>query len=730
MSSTLKQSSGAGGGRSAHRTYATGDRCTKYRIVGLIDEGGMGEVYDARDEYLNRRVALKVVRVQHQGERSFAAGNQKEAQVLAELDHPNIVRLYDAGVTDEGVVFLVMERIDGRSLRFLLHWMRVFDVRSVLSIAAQIADALRVAHKSGIVHRDLKPENVIVRPSGQLKVVDFGIAKRVAAADRAASTDPFAEILTAHYASPEQALGHGAGKASDVYALGTIVYEMTTGKHPFAPDKGEMPTRQEVLLNHILATPRRLSDLAAARDAPGLSDLVAAMLAKAPGERPTAQQAYDALTAELVRYEAANPHAPGRLVLGAERRGEEEEEAPVVEDEREPAESGGRGRAGRSGSGPSAPRASVPSAVSAEVLRYVTAPLPEGFQGPAAPLPFAAAPDAPEGRALGHGATAPAPRWLRTERMAPVQPTGAAVPERPATMAVHGTAPWPAPALAAAPAAAATPAAEASARGAPPALDAQAGGALPGPGALAAGTLPVPAARGAPGAGSAAAQEGAGTQVQPAGAAVAGRAAATHEESPVDHAGRGTLALRVATLAAILAAVAGVSFAIGRYPASLLEGAEAPLVAPSTPAAVTGASGVEAAPAPPPSAASPVSPPARALSSASPSPSVPAAPQATAEHAAPELDGALPRSAPDLSSPAAPAGAASAPRERRAPRRAGRAVDDPGFYERVVEEEVYEPLPAKGPLPAGRPVAAAVGRPPARTAPRRAPGAAPVRPLH
>ncbi|WP_437765500.1 serine/threonine-protein kinase, partial [Sorangium sp. So ce764] len=588
MSGSLEQSSGAGGVRRAHRTYATGDRCTKYRIVGLIDEGGMGEVYDARDEYLNRRVALKVVRVQHRGERSFAAGHQREAQVLAELDHPNIVRLHDAGVTDDGVVFLAMEHIDGRSLRFLLHWMRVFDVRSALSIAAQIADALRVAHKSGIVHRDLKPENVLVRPSGQVKVVDFGIAKRLAAVDRAASTDPFADILTAHYASPEQALGHGAGKASDVYALGIIVHEMLTGRHPFAPDKGEMPTRQEVLLNHVLATPKRLSDFAVSRDAPGLSDLLVAMLAKAPGERPSAQGVYEALTAELARYEAANPHAPGRLVAGAERRregreggerGEEEEgeEAPVVEGRRATAEGGGRESGGRSGSGPDAALAPVPTAVSAEVLRYVTAPLPEGFRGAAAPLPFVSARDAREGTGLAQGATEPAPRWLSTERMAPVQPAGAAPPERPVTMAVHGTAPWPMPAPAATAAPVATPAAEESA----------------------AGAVRLPGAPAAPGAAGTVEPDGAGARGSMPGAPVAGRSVAAREEVLVDRASRGTLALRVVALTSTLVAVSAVSFAIGRSPASLRRGAEAPVAAPTAPAAATGASGAAAATASP-----------------------------------------------------------------------------------------------------------------------------------
>jgi hypothetical protein len=478
------------------------------------------------------------------------------------------------------------------------------------------------------------------------------------------------------------------------------------------------------LLNHVLATPKRLSDFAVSRDAPGLSDLVAAMLAKAPGERPSAQGAYEALTAELARYEAANPHAPGRLVVEAARRGEgraggeEGEEAPVVEERREPAEGGGRrGQGGRSGSGPNAAPASVPPAVSAEVLRYVTAPLPEGFRGPAEPLPFVAVRDAREGTGLAQGATEPAPRWLRTERMAPVQPTGAVPPERPATMAVHGTAPWPTPAPAATTAPAATPAAEES-----PA------GALPVPAGHAVEALPVSVA---PAAARAAEREGAGAPAPPPRAAVVARAIATHEEALADCATRGTLALRMVALAAMLAAVAGVSFAIGRSPASLRGGAEAPVVASSGAAAVTGAPGAAATTASPGSSALPDSRPALALSSPVPSPSVPAPPHAMAERAAPEVDAGLPRSAPDLASPAAAVRpGVSAPSERRTPRRAGRTVDDPGFYERVVEEEVYGSAPMKGPPPSARPIPAPAGGSPARRAPRGVPPSAPHRHLH
>jgi eukaryotic-like serine/threonine-protein kinase len=242
VGSSAQKSPGGGGKQVAPRTFAVGDRCAKYLIVGFIDQGGMGEVYDARDEYLNRRVALKVARVRHHGKIKFAAGQRKEAQVLAELDHPNIVRLYDAGITQDGLMYMAMEYVAGRSLRFLLSWEGRFDLRTTLSTATQIADALRVAHKIDIIHRDLKPENVIMQRSGQIKVIDFGIAMRLATVEHAPSTDPFPDIMTVNYAAPEQALGHGAGTWSDVYAFGILLFEMTTGAHPFAFAEGEPPT--------------------------------------------------------------------------------------------------------------------------------------------------------------------------------------------------------------------------------------------------------------------------------------------------------------------------------------------------------------------------------------------------------------------------------------------------------------------------------------------------------
>ena len=154
-------------------------------------------------------------------------------------------------------------------------------------------------------------------------MVDFGIAKRVAEPGHTSSTDPFADVLTAHYAAPEQALGKGAGRPADIYAMGMVLYEMIAGKHAFSPATGEVLPRQAALLNHVLTVPKPLGEVALGFDAPGVGALVARMLAKDPDARPGADEVYDVLGAELERYEATHPYARSKLF----RREEDEEDS-------------------------------------------------------------------------------------------------------------------------------------------------------------------------------------------------------------------------------------------------------------------------------------------------------------------------------------------------------------------------------------------------------------------
>ncbi|XYI02060.1 protein kinase domain-containing protein [Sorangium sp. So ce1128] len=384
-------------------------RCHKYRLVKLIAEGGMGRVYEAVDEYLDRTVALKVVRPERMSDADFLRGHRKEARVLADLNHPNIVRLYDAGVTSDGVMYIAMEHVDGVSLRQMLHAMRRFDTRVALSIAIQVLDAIRVAHEGGIVHRDLKPENVLVMQSGLVKVVDFGLARRIGGL---ASSDVFSDLGTVHYMAPEQALRRPVGRPADIYAAGLILYEMLAGKHAFAERTGELPPRQEVWANQVHAVPAPLAEAIPEGASRSLSDLVARMLAKSPDERPSANEAFDALTREFDGCSAQSPQAEGYPVLD-----------PKV-------------------------RASIPSLrllPAAEAVHLATAPLDAGYRPPGAVLPFR-----PQGQPSADGelvtagagtaatgsapdaAAARSPRWLTTERMPSAPPTPpAAAPSKP-----------------------------------------------------------------------------------------------------------------------------------------------------------------------------------------------------------------------------------------------------------------------------------------------------------
>ncbi|WP_437595798.1 protein kinase [Sorangium sp. So ce590] len=416
---------------SGDRAYATGDRCEKYRIVKLLGEGGMGQVYVAEDDYLRRRVALKVVRRKYMQGGSFAQGQRKEARVLAELDHPNIVKVYDAGITRGGVMYIVMELIDGISLRELIRRLGALDVPSALSITAQIADAVRVAHRAGIVHRDLKPENALVTRAGQVKVVDFGIAKRIRRhPEGPTSTDPFANIGTVHYMAPEQALGDGATKASDVYAIGMILYELIAGRHTFAASSREMPTRGEVMLHQVHAVPRPLVEAVPGFDAREISDLVERMLSKIPRERPRAAEVQRALGREVRRRREEHPYEEARFSLAPQHR----RDAPIA-----PLPRGGRasmaelgagaGDGPESGSG----RAAWPGSDEAPPgPQLVTAPLDGAFRPPEAALPFqptGAAPPVLRGRGWTmrmHGAPGGPGPAATTAAGAPLPSEGAA----------------------------------------------------------------------------------------------------------------------------------------------------------------------------------------------------------------------------------------------------------------------------------------------------------------
>jgi len=250
--------------------FVLGDR---YVLGTRIASGGMADVWEAQDQTLQRLVAVKVMRPDTEHEEIFRLRFHDEALHAAALLHTNIATVFDYGEHD-GLAYLVMERVEGRTLSDVVRDDGPIDPERVRSIIGQAALALGVAHDARVVHRDVKPGNILLRDDGLVKLTDFGISRAVGAAGHTR----IGELLgTPHYLSPEQALGEPASGASDLYALGVVAHELLTAKRPF--DGG---TPIATALMHVHEAPPPLPDSVPEPLAMVVTDL----LAKNPADRP------------------------------------------------------------------------------------------------------------------------------------------------------------------------------------------------------------------------------------------------------------------------------------------------------------------------------------------------------------------------------------------------------------------------------------------------------------
>ncbi len=247
----------------------------RYEIVEILGEGGMAFVYKARDKQLQRDVAIKTLKPNYVNQEKFVDRFRREAQTAANLNHPNIVQIFDWGIEDEP--YFVMEYIEGNTLTSIISGNRTVGLNDILYIGSQVANGLKEAHKHGLVHRDIKPGNIMITPDGKVKVTDFGIVSLQN--EESDITKTGAVLGTASYISPEQAQGKPVSFESDLYSLGTVLYELIAGKPPFT---GDSPIATAT--KHLTDKPEKLSNFR--KDIPKpLENAILKLLEKRPSDR-------------------------------------------------------------------------------------------------------------------------------------------------------------------------------------------------------------------------------------------------------------------------------------------------------------------------------------------------------------------------------------------------------------------------------------------------------------
>jgi len=276
----------------------------RYRIQRRLGKGGMARVYLAEDESLDRQVAIKILEDRHSDDPHFIERFQREARAAARLNHPNLVQIYDRAQVD-GTSYIVMEYVEGETLKDLIRREAPLDPRRAIGIAMQVLAALRVAHQAGVIHRDIKPQNILVQPDGRVKVADFGIAR----AGGSDMTEAGSIVGTAQYLAPEQAQGLELGPPADLYAVGVVLYEMLTGRVPFEGDSAVT-----IAMKHVQEPPQQLTERNPLVP-PSLEAVVMRALSKNPAQRyATAEE----MGVDLDRVRQGLPVSEETMVIGAE----------------------------------------------------------------------------------------------------------------------------------------------------------------------------------------------------------------------------------------------------------------------------------------------------------------------------------------------------------------------------------------------------------------------------
>ncbi|WP_437555298.1 protein kinase [Sorangium sp. So ce367] len=496
----------------AREALKAGDVFLDYRITEVIDAGGMGEVYKAVEDYSEDVVAIKCMLPRHLKREDFARRFRQECKFYPKLKHPNIVRMKKAGVSPDHVAYIVMDYLEGRTLRKLLNKAYRLDFLSAMHVMLQVADAMTFVHSKGIWHRDLKPENIMVGTKADAKghvwLLDFGIAKF---ADGGMNTDDLPDVGTVRYISPEQVkmLYTSSRKAerverarpdgrTDIYAFGAIFYEVLTGKHLFLDDS-EPATAEETLTGHLVAAPEPVHEIV-----PDCPEFVWPVVARCIAiDREERYPRFDDVARDLrglLRETVPAGHVLAQRLarerMEAERQaafaGVALEDSAPVEDEKGAAGDEETEEAGQEGGmerGSAAAAAKGEEKRGRRVVHGETAPL-EQFVAPASALPFAPSSRVPRGRGVGHTEPLPALKPLEStaklpgawaERMA--QRAGAAaMPQAPAEVRAGSYAgPVPMP----------------QSHGGPPSLPQAHGGPVPMPQAYA-GPVPMPQSHGGP----------------------------------------------------------------------------------------------------------------------------------------------------------------------------------------------------------------------------------------